>query len=75
MDVVAAETLTWRPRPPCRSHRLRHCDSGGYESGPPALRLALKHGITCLNTQARSTAITGEVRVILANLGQEPFDG
>lgn len=40
----------------------------------PRSGLALKHGITCLNTPGTIDAdYRGEVRVILANLGTEPF--
>jgi dUTP pyrophosphatase len=40
----------------------------------PRSGLALKHGITCLNTPGTIDAdYRGEVKVILANLGTEPF--
>ncbi len=40
----------------------------------PRSGLALKHGITCLNTPGTIDAdYRGEVKVILANLGGEPF--
>jgi len=40
----------------------------------PRSGLALKHGITCLNTPGTIDAdYRGEVKVILANLGNEPF--
>ena len=40
----------------------------------PRSGLALKHGITCLNTPGTIDAdYRGEVKVILANLGREPF--
>lgn len=40
----------------------------------PRSGLALKHGITCLNTPGTIDAdYRGEVKVILINLGQEPF--
>ena len=40
----------------------------------PRSGLALKHGITCLNAPGTIDAdYRGEVGVILANLGQEPF--
>ncbi len=40
----------------------------------PRSGLALKHGVTCLNTPGTiDSDYRGEVRVILANLGQEPF--
>src|SRR5689334_13232732 len=40
----------------------------------PRSGLAVKHGITCLNTPGTIDAdYRGEVKVILINLGQEPF--
>ncbi|MES1201407.1 MAG: dUTP diphosphatase [Pseudomonadota bacterium] len=40
----------------------------------PRSGLAAKHGITCLNTPGTIDAdYRGEVKVILINLGQEPF--
>lgn len=40
----------------------------------PRSGLALKHGITCLNTPGTIDAdYRGEIKVILINLGQEPF--
>lgn len=47
----------------------------GYEAQiRPRSGLALKHGITCLNTPGTIDAdYRGEVKVILINLGQEPF--
>jgi dUTP pyrophosphatase len=41
----------------------------------PRSGLALKHGITCLNTPGTiDSDYRGEVSVILANLGSEPFE-
>jgi dUTP pyrophosphatase len=47
----------------------------GYEAQiRPRSGLALKHGITCLNSPGTIDAdYRGEVKVILVNLGQEPF--
>jgi dUTP pyrophosphatase len=47
----------------------------GYEAQVrPRSGLALKHGITCLNTPGTIDAdYRGEVKVILINLGQEGF--
>jgi dUTP pyrophosphatase len=47
----------------------------GYEAQiRPRSGLALKNGITCLNTPGTIDAdYRGEVKVILINLGQEPF--
>ncbi len=40
----------------------------------PRSGLALKHGITCLNSPGTVDAdYRGELKVILINLGQEPF--
>ena len=41
----------------------------------PRSGLAAKHGVTCLNTPGTIDAdYRGEVKVILVNLGQEPFE-
>ncbi len=47
----------------------------GYEAQVrPRSGLALKHGVTCLNTPGTIDAdYRGEIGVILVNLGQEPF--
>ena len=47
----------------------------GYEAQVrPRSGLAVKHGITCLNTPGTiDSDYRGEVKVILANLGSEPF--
>jgi dUTP pyrophosphatase len=76
MDVVAAEDLTLRPGE-------RHAVATGFAIAIPAgyevqvrprSGLALKHGITCLNTPGTiDEDYRGEVKVILANLGSEPF--
>jgi dUTP pyrophosphatase len=40
----------------------------------PRSGLALKHGITCLNTPGTIDAdYRGEIKVLLINLGQSPF--
>jgi len=77
MDVVAAEELTLAPG-------ARHAVATGFAMAIPAgyevqvrprSGLALKHGITCLNTPGTIDAdYRGEVKVILANLGSEPFE-
>lgn len=48
----------------------------GYEAQiRPRSGLALKHGITCLNSPGTIDAdYRGEIGVILINLGQEPFE-
>lgn len=47
----------------------------GYEAQiRPRSGLALKYGLTCLNTPGTIDAdYRGEIKVILANLGQEPY--
>ena len=47
----------------------------GYEAQVrPRSGLALKHGVTCLNSPGTVDAdYRGELKVILINLGQEPF--
>lgn len=77
MDVVAAETLTLRPG-------TRHAVATGFAMAiPPGYEvqvrprsgLALKHGVTCLNTPGTiDSDYRGEVKVILANLGDEAFE-
>jgi len=77
MDVVAAEDLTLQPGE-------RHAVATGFAIAiPPGHEvqvrprsgLALKHGITCLNTPGTiDEDYRGEVKVILANLGTEPFE-
>lgn len=48
---------------------------GGLEAQiRPRSGLAFKHGVTCLNTPGTIDAdYRGEVKVLLINLGQEPF--
>jgi dUTP pyrophosphatase len=77
MDVVAAEDVTLAPG-------ARHAVATGFAVAipegyeiqvRPRSGLALKHGITCLNTPGTIDAdYRGEVKVILANLGAEPFE-
>jgi dUTP pyrophosphatase len=76
LDIVAAEELTIAPG-------ARHAVATGFAIAipegyevqvRPRSGLALKHGITCLNTPGTIDAdYRGEVKVILANLGSEPF--
>ena len=77
LDVVAAENLTLAPG-------QRHAVATGFAIAiphghevqvRPRSGLALKHGITCLNTPGTiDEDYRGEVKVILANLGNEPFE-
>ena len=76
MDVVAAEDITLAPGE-------RHAVATGFAMAipegyevqvRPRSGLALKHGITCLNTPGTiDSDYRGEVKVILANLGQASF--
>lgn len=77
LDVAAAEELTLQPR-------QRHAVATGFAieiprgyevQVRPRSGLAMKHGITCLNTPGTiDSDYRGEVKVILVNLGQEPFE-
>jgi len=77
MDVVAAESLRLAPGG-------RHAVATGFAIAipdgfevqvRPRSGLALKHGVTCLNTPGTiDHDYRGEVKVILANLGDEPFE-
>lgn len=76
MDVVAAEDLDLMPG-------QRHAVATGFKVAipegyeiqvRPRSGLALKHGISVPNTPGTiDSDYRGEVKVILANLGQEPF--
>ncbi len=76
MDVVAAEALILAPGE-------RHAVATGFAMAipegyevqvRPRSGLALKHGVTCLNTPGTiDSDYRGEVKVILANLGNAPF--
>jgi dUTP pyrophosphatase len=77
LDVVAAESLTLAPGD------RRAVATGfaiaiphGYEvQVRPRSGLALKHGISVLNTPGTiDSDYRGEVKVILANLAAEPFE-
>jgi dUTP pyrophosphatase len=77
LDVVAAEDLTLAPG-------QRHAVATGFAIAipegfevqvRPRSGLALKHGVTCLNTPGTiDHDYRGEVKIILANLGSEPFE-
>ena len=76
MDICAAENLTLRAG---KRHAVAtgfaFAIPDGYEvQVRPRSGLALKHGITCLNTPGTiDSDYRGEVKVILANLGDEDF--
>ena len=76
MDICAAESLLLRAG---RRHAVATGFSfaipDGYEvQVRPRSGLALKHGITCLNTPGTiDSDYRGEVKVILANLGEDDF--
>jgi dUTP pyrophosphatase len=77
LDVVAAEDLILAPG-------QRHAVATGFSIAipeghevqvRPRSGLALRHGITCLNTPGTiDHDYRGEVKVILANLGSEAFE-
>jgi dUTP pyrophosphatase len=76
LDVVAAEDLTLAPgQRYAVATGFAIAIPEGYEvQVRPRSGLALKHGITCLNTPGTiDQDYRGEVKVILANLGNEPF--
>jgi dUTP pyrophosphatase len=76
MDVVSAEDVTIAPG-------ARHAVATGFAMAIPAgfevqvrprSGLALKHGVTCLNTPGTiDSDYRGEIKVILANLGSDDF--
>jgi dUTP pyrophosphatase len=77
LDVVAAESLRLEPG-------ARHAVATGFAIAiphgfevqvRPRSGLAAKHGVTVLNTPGTiDSDYRGEVKVILANLGAEPFE-
>ena len=77
LDVVAAESLTLEPG-------ARHAVATGFAIAiphgyevqvRPRSGLALKNGISVLNTPGTvDSDYRGEVKVILANLGEAPFE-
>ena len=77
MDVVAAESLTLAPgeRQAVATGFALAIPEGYEVQVRPRSGLALKHGVTCLNTPGTIDAdYRGEVKVILANLGDAPFE-
>jgi dUTP pyrophosphatase len=76
MDICAAEGLTLRiGKRHAVATGFAFAIPRGYEvQVRPRSGLALKHGITCLNTPGTvDSDYRGEVKVILANLGDEDF--
>ena len=76
MDVVAAEAMTLAPgaRQAVATGFAMAIPEGFEVQVRPRSGLALKHGITCLNTPGTiDSDYRGELKVILANLGSEPF--
>src|SRR6187551_1897039 len=77
LDVTSAEELVLRPGE-------RHAVATGFAieiprgyevQVRPRSGLAIKNGITCLNTPGTIYSdYRGEVKLILINLGQEPFE-
>jgi dUTP pyrophosphatase len=77
LDVVAAEDLILAPgaRQAVATGFAIAIPEGFEVQVRPRSGLALKHGITCLNTPGTiDSDYRGEVKVILANLGSEPFE-
>jgi dUTP pyrophosphatase len=75
LDVVAAESLTLKPG-------ARHAVATGFALAIPQgfevqvrsrSGLAVRHGVTCL-TGTVDSDYRGEVKIVLANLGKEPFE-
>ena len=76
MDVVAAEDVALAPgaRAAVATGFALAIPEGYEVQVRPRSGLALKHGVTCLNTPGTiDHDYRGEVKVILANLGTEPF--
>ena len=77
MDVVSAEALTLAPgeRAAVATGFAIAIPAGHEVQVRPRSGLAFKHGVTCLSTPGTiDSDYRGEVKVILANLGQEPFE-
>jgi len=77
LDVTAAEDLILEPgqRQAVATGFAIEIPRGYEVQVRPRSGLAMKNGITCLNTPGTiDSDYRGEVKVILINLGQEPFD-
>lgn len=76
MDVVAAEDAVLAPGARAAiATGFAIAIPPGYEvQVRPRSGLALKHGVTCLNSPGTiDSDYRGEMKIILANLGAEPF--
>ena len=76
LDVVAAESFHLAPgaRAAVATGFALSIPPGYEVQVRPRSGLALKHGVTCLNTPGTiDEDYRGEVKVILVNLGAEPF--
>ncbi len=77
LDIVAAEALTLAPgdRAAVATGFAIAIPAGHEVQVRPRSGLAFKYGVTCLNTPGTiDSDYRGEVKVILANLGREPFE-
>jgi dUTP pyrophosphatase len=76
MDVVSAENLVLAPgaRAAVATGFAMAVPPGFEVQVRPRSGLALRHGVTCLNTPGTvDSDYRGELKVILANLGSDPF--
>ncbi|OYT41465.1 deoxyuridine 5'-triphosphate nucleotidohydrolase [Candidatus Pacearchaeota archaeon ex4484_26] len=76
-DLHAAENIVLKPleRKLVKTGIALELPKGYHAEIRPRSGLALKHGITILNTPATiDTGYRGEIMIILANLGNEPFE-
>jgi dUTP pyrophosphatase len=76
-DLVASAPVAIAPgkRALCPTGIAIAVPSGFEGQVRPRSGLALKHGVTCLNTPGTIDAdYRGEVKVLLVNLGDEPFE-
>lgn len=77
LDICACESATLRPgeRRLVRTGLIMELPDGTEAQMRPRSGLALKHGVTLLNTPGTIDAgYRGELGVIMINLGHEPFE-
>lgn len=77
LDVCACESATLQPgvRKLIKTGLVMELPKGTEAQMRPRSGLALKHGLTLLNTPGTiDEGYRGEIGVILINLGQEPFE-